>query len=160
MPRPTPAVLPSAVRLAQAAVKAEPRNGTFRNTLGVALYRAGDWTRAIAELDESVRLMGDDQAHSYNGFFLAMAHWRLGDQLKALAYFDRSVHWMERQAQSDPELVRFRAEAEALLDVSRPRPDFRKVVGDFSALTYLQTGMASGNRGRVVGSARRPPPGV
>ncbi len=148
------------LRLAQAAVKAEPRNGTSRNTLGVALYRAGDWTRAIAELDESVRLMSGDQAYSYNGFFLAMAHWRLGDELRALAYFDRSVHWMELQEQSDPELVQFRAEAEAeaLLDLSRPRPDFRKVVGDFSAGTYFQTGMAFGNRGEwanVLADLRR-----
>ena len=135
------------VRLAQAAVKAEPRNGGFRNTLGVALYRAGDWTRAIAELDESVRIWNGDQGYSYDGFFLAMAHWRLGEELKALAYFDRSVHSMKRQAQSPAELVQFRAEAEALLDLSRPRPDFRKVVGDFSAVTYLQTGRASGDRG-------------
>ncbi len=135
------------VRLAQAAVKAEPQNGGFRNTLGVALYRTGDWTRAIAELDESVRIRSGDQGYSYDGFFLAMAHWRLGDELKALAYCDRSVHLMELQAPSDRELVQFRAEAEALLDVSRPRPDFRKVVGDFSAVTYFQTGMASGNRG-------------
>ncbi len=137
-----------AVRLTRAAVKAQPQVGSFRNTLGVALYRAGDWTGAIAELEQSVRLLGeDDQSYSFNGFVLAMAYWRLGEEPKALAYFDRSVLWMQGVAPSDPELRKFRSEAEALLDTSRPRPDFRKQLGDFSARAYSLIGMAAGARG-------------
>jgi tetratricopeptide (TPR) repeat protein len=144
---PKPRSVALAVRLARAAVQAAPREGTYRNTLGVVLDRAGDWTGAIAELEEAIRRMGDNQEYSFNGFFLAMAHWRLGDQSKALAYYDRSVHWMEGFAPSNPELSRFRAEAEALLDTSRPRPDFRTVLGDIAARGYYGIGMAAGARG-------------
>jgi serine/threonine protein kinase/Flp pilus assembly protein TadD len=137
-----------AVELARHAVKAEPRNGSFRNTLGVALYRAGDWTGALAELEEAVRLTGDDRSYSYNDFFLAMIHWRLGDHRKALAYFDRAILWMKGSAPNNPELMRFRAEAEALLDTSLPRPDFDNVLGSIPASLYVRMGLALGAAGR------------
>jgi tetratricopeptide (TPR) repeat protein len=113
----------------------------------VALYRAGEWTRAIAELDEAVRL-ARDEAYSINGFALAMVHWRLGHQPQALTYFDRSVCWMELFAPADPELIALRAEAESLLDTSRPRQDFRGVLGDFPAHAYSARGMALGALGQ------------
>jgi tetratricopeptide (TPR) repeat protein len=144
---PDPRSVALAVRLARAAVQAAPRHGTYRNTLGVVLYRAGDCTGAIVELEEAVRLSGDDQTYSYNDFFLATAHWRLGDSSKALAYFDRAVLWMDGFAPSNPELLKFRAEAAALLDTSRPRPDFRRVLVDLPARAYIQIGMAAGARG-------------
>ncbi len=148
-PTPNPRGVSLAVRLARASVKAEPKSGMLRNTFGVALYRAGDWIGAIAELEESLRLLGDDdQSYSHSGFFLAMAHWRLGEEPKALAYFDRSVFWMEGIAPTDAELRKFRSEAEALLDTSRPRPDFRKVLGDLPARPYFGMGMALGARGQ------------
>src|SRR5262249_2098224 len=105
---PDPGSASLAVRLAQGAVKEDPRAGTYHNTLGVALYRSGDLTGAIAELTEAVRLMRDEQSFGFNGFFLAMAHWRSGDYPKALAYFDRSVFWMDAYAPSHLELIRFR----------------------------------------------------
>src|SRR5262249_19817653 len=83
-----------------------------------------------------------------NGFFLAMAHWRSGDYPKAMAYFDRSVFWMDAYAPSRRELIRFRAEAEALLDTSRPRPDFREVLGDLPARAYSLRGQSLGAQGR------------
>src|SRR5262249_27271795 len=60
-----------AVRLARGAVKEDPRAGTYHNTLGVALYRSGDFPGAIAELAEAVRLLKDEQSFGFNGFFLA-----------------------------------------------------------------------------------------
>jgi serine/threonine protein kinase/tetratricopeptide (TPR) repeat protein len=112
---PDPRSVALAVRLARAVVKEQPRAGTYRNTLGVALYRSGDLPGAIAELEESARLLGDERPFGFNGFFLAMAHWRSGDDAKALAYFDRSVLSMEGYARSKRELIRFRAEAEAVV---------------------------------------------
>jgi eukaryotic-like serine/threonine-protein kinase len=107
-----------AVRLARAVVAAVPSSGHERNTLGVALYRAGDWAGAIAELEASDRLL-DGDLYGFNGFFLAMAEHRLGRPDRALRSHDRSVAWMERHAPADPELQRFRAEAEALLTGAR-----------------------------------------
>jgi hypothetical protein len=44
-----------------------------------------------------------------------MAHWRLGNRDEALMWFDRAIKWMERHLPHDDELLRFRAEAEALV---------------------------------------------
>jgi tetratricopeptide (TPR) repeat protein len=102
-----------AVRLAQKAVAAEPKSGSYRKTLGVAHHRNGDDKGAVAELEESMRLgKGGD---SFDWFFLAMAHWRLGDRDKARTWFDRAVKWMDKHQLQDSELRSFRAEAEAML---------------------------------------------
>src|SRR5262249_28366889 len=82
----TPAVEPgadltaAAVRLARAAVETGPRQEVYRNTLGVALYRAGNLSGAVAELEESIRLDSKRMYFAYNGFFLAMARWRLAQR--------------------------------------------------------------------------------
>jgi tetratricopeptide (TPR) repeat protein len=102
-----------AVRLAQKAVAARRQSANYRNTLGVAHYRNGDDKQAIAELEESMRLSGGGDG--FDWFFLAMAHWRLGDHDKARTWFDRAVKWMDRHQPRNVELLRFRAEAEALL---------------------------------------------
>jgi hypothetical protein len=44
-----------------------------------------------------------------------MARWRLAQRDDAVDLFCRSVSWMREHAPYDPELLRFRAEAEALL---------------------------------------------
>jgi hypothetical protein len=36
---------------------------------------------------------------------------------RALSWYDKSVRWMEKNQSTDEELVRFRAEAAALLEV-------------------------------------------
>jgi serine/threonine protein kinase len=128
MDRPDPEILAWAVRLAQAttaAAKGTQEEGSYANTLGVAHYRAGAWPAAIAALERSVARLGDEM-YSSNGFFLAMARWRLGEQAEALRLYDRSVAWMEQHASKDPELIRFRAEAEALirLDPTFPADPF------------------------------------
>ena len=137
-----------AVRLARSAVKAEPGRDIYRNTLGVALHRAGDFPGAIAELERSVRLDPGESHFAHDGFFLAMDHWQLGNRVKAMAYFDRSVVWMEVCAPTDPELPGFRAEAEALLDTTRSRPPFREILNDLPAEAYSRGGMALGAQGR------------
>ena len=113
-PRRSPGAIDQAVRLAKVVVDSGLKDGVPRNTLGVALARSGQWGRAVAELEESARLLGNDH-YSFNGFFLAIAHWYLGQEARAREEYARSVDWMGRNAHDDPELRRFRAEAEALL---------------------------------------------
>jgi tetratricopeptide (TPR) repeat protein len=103
-----------AVELARKAVEKQP-NATCWNTLGVALYRLGDWTAAIEAL-ENAEGLAPGQHLAFNGFFLAMAHRQLGQEDKARTWFDRATAWMEQKSPKDRELVRFRAEAAALLD--------------------------------------------
>ena len=102
-----------AVQLAKKAVKARPKTGSYRNTLGVALYRNGDYKAAVAELETAISL--HEGGSSFDWFFLAMAHWRLGERDEARTWFDRAVQWMEKYQPHDDELRRFRAEAEAML---------------------------------------------
>jgi tetratricopeptide (TPR) repeat protein len=109
-----------AVRLAKKAVDARRELASYRNTLGVALYRNGDDKAAVAELEAATRLRaaGGD---GFDWFFLAMAHWRLGDRDEARMWFDRAVEWTDEHKPHDDELRRFRAEAEALLAEARQR---------------------------------------
>jgi serine/threonine protein kinase/Tfp pilus assembly protein PilF len=102
-----------AVRLAKKAVTARPKVANFRNTLGVAHYRDGDDKAAVAELETAMSLRSG--GNSFDWFFLAMAHWRLGDRDEARAWFDRAVQWTDKHKPHDDELLRLRAEAEALL---------------------------------------------
>ena len=57
-------------------------------------------------------------ATAFDGFFLAMAHWQLGDKPQARSWYDKAVSWMEKNQPKNEELIRFRAEAAALLGVN------------------------------------------
>jgi len=48
-------------------------------------------------------------------FVAAMAHARLGERKEARTLFDRAVAWTKEHAPDDPELRRFREEAEGVL---------------------------------------------
>jgi serine/threonine protein kinase/WD40 repeat protein len=109
--------------LARRAVELAPNAATLLNTLGVAQYRAGQLTEAIGTLERSLaateaRFAGVDL------FFLAMAHRRLGHWEEAKRCFERAVHWLKDQkdlsAQQSQDLAAFRAEAEAVLGLTRP----------------------------------------
>jgi tetratricopeptide (TPR) repeat protein len=111
-----------AVSLARKAVARTSNSAACLNTLGVALYRAGQYAEAITTLERS--LAGNNgQSDAYDLFFLAMAHHRLGRTVQARHAFDRAVIWSLAQKQrSDLDahgLAAFRAEAEALLAVPR-----------------------------------------
>jgi tetratricopeptide (TPR) repeat protein len=117
-----------AVRLAKKAVAVAPSHADHLNTLGVALYQAGNLQEAVDTLDKSVtKRKGGD---SYDFFFLAMAHWQLGHHEDARQWYTRAVEWMDKNRPNDNDLRRFRAEAAALLDIADapkpptgPRPD-------------------------------------
>ena len=106
-----------AVQVAQRAVKlAPPSNTEFNNTLGVCLYRAGDWKGAIRTLEKSIEL--GNGGNSFDWFFLAMAHWQLGKKADARRWYDQAVAWMGKNQPQNEELRRFGAEAAALLGVN------------------------------------------
>ena len=58
---------------------------------------------------------------AFNAFFLAMAHWQLADKPQAHSWYDKAVSWMEKNQPKDEELIRFRAEAAALLGVKEKK---------------------------------------
>jgi eukaryotic-like serine/threonine-protein kinase len=106
-----------AIDLAKKAVESNPQSRSYRNTLGVARYRAGDWKQAISDLEQSVSLGKGGNSHDW--YFLAMAHWRLGEKEKARVWYDRAVS--DKGHLVNEELRRFRSEAAELLGVEKKK---------------------------------------
>jgi serine/threonine protein kinase/Tfp pilus assembly protein PilF len=109
-----------AVALARKAVEMSTRKDDLAqrwNTLGVALYRTGDWKSAIAAL-EKAKALEPDKYLAFNGLFLAMARWQLGQRYEACTWYDKAVAWIRRKELENPELDRFRAEAATLLGLA------------------------------------------
>jgi tetratricopeptide (TPR) repeat protein len=115
-----------AVALAEKAVQAQRKNASYRTTLGVARYRAGDWKGAALALEEALKLLappsGAQRRVGEALFFLAMAQHRLGRGEEARRTFAHGLAWLEKNqkdVQGTPwfaaEMGRFRAEAEELL---------------------------------------------
>ena len=105
-----------AVAWARRAVALAPGVHDFLNTLGVALYRTGQYAEAISVLDRSLAA-GNGELAAVDRFFLAMAHYQLGHQREARDYRDQAVRWVEAQKDlSDAdanEMAAFRAEVDA-----------------------------------------------
>ena len=64
---------PAAVRLARRAIELKADEASYWNTLGVALYRDGQYSEAVTTLDESLRRGGDASA-GFDLIFLALGH--------------------------------------------------------------------------------------
>jgi hypothetical protein len=84
------------LRLAEAACRQEPENGSFLNTLGVAQYRTGLVAEALASLTRSNNL--NHQKEPGGLAFLALAQHRLGKSDTA-----RDTLARLREAMKDPQ---------------------------------------------------------
>jgi hypothetical protein len=113
-----------ALRLAQAAVQAEPGNGNYLNTLGVAHYRLGDYAKALAVLTRSEKLnTTKDGPEPTDLAFLAMARHQLGQKEQARATLRRLREVMQQPRwANDPECQGFLREAEELTQSKEPSP--------------------------------------
>ncbi|MHC5041975.1 MAG: protein kinase domain-containing protein [Planctomycetota bacterium] len=103
-----------AVEYARRAAEFSRSDAAIQNTLGVALYRNGDWADSLEALERSVDGNGGS---AYDWFFIAMAKHKLG-QKDAHDSYERAVAWMEEHKPDDEELKRFRAEAEEVLGIT------------------------------------------
>jgi WD40 repeat protein/tRNA A-37 threonylcarbamoyl transferase component Bud32 len=110
----------AALPLAEKAVRLAPSVGVYRNTLGVAYYRAGRYREAVEVLRADVEVQ-EDWALPFDLYFLAMSHHRLGEAARARDYYDWAVRWVSTQRDLTPdrldELAACRAEAKALLGI-------------------------------------------
>jgi tetratricopeptide (TPR) repeat protein len=102
-----------AVKFAKVATENEPGNGSLQNTLGVAYYRAGQWQHALDALHKSMDLRQGGDAVDW--FFLAAAHWQLGNKDDARRWYGKAIDWMDANAPTNPQLLRFRREVADLI---------------------------------------------
>jgi tetratricopeptide (TPR) repeat protein len=109
-----------ALEHARAAVAIEPKTGNYWNTLGVALYRNGDWDLAKDALSRSMELRHDGD--SFDWFFLAIIHFKQGRMEQARNVYDKAVQWYQKSAPYDEELYRFQVEAALELGLPQPTP--------------------------------------
>jgi serine/threonine protein kinase/Tfp pilus assembly protein PilF len=107
-----------AVRHARQAVELAGDETTHLNTLGIALYRNGQFAEALPVLEKSLAA-GQGRFDAFDLFFLAMCHTKQKNDLQARECYDRAVKWCDAQknlpTQWAEDLKAFQAEAEALL---------------------------------------------
>jgi tetratricopeptide (TPR) repeat protein len=109
-----------ALELAKEVVGRAPQDADKWTTLGVAHYRAGQWSDAVAALEKSESLApGKDVAA--NAFFLAMSHWQQGQKDRARQSYDIGAARMLKEMPDDPELRQFRAEAAQLMELKEKK---------------------------------------
>jgi serine/threonine protein kinase/WD40 repeat protein len=112
----------AALPMAEKALRKAPKNAAYRNTLGVALYRAGRYREAAETLQPNVLVQMDDFL-APDLYFLAMSYHRLGEPARARDFYDWAVRWTQLPRDLSPgdlaELAGFRAEAEGVLGIDR-----------------------------------------
>ena len=105
----------TAVAMARRMVETYPDAEVYWNTLGVAYYRAGDYTAAVAALDHAITLGGGT---AFDDIFLAMAHARLGNLKEARRELAQAVIRAEHDYPGHLELTGFCNEARFILTES------------------------------------------
>src|SRR5262249_24547467 len=93
-----------ALPLAQKAVKLAPENPVYRNTLGLAYYRAGRYRQAVDTLQPNLKRQ-EDHFLVFDLYFLAMSLQQLGETAKAQEHFDWAVRWSRVQKNLSPQHV-------------------------------------------------------
>jgi tetratricopeptide (TPR) repeat protein len=82
------------VTLAEKAVRLQPFNSAYQNTLGAALYRAGRYAEAIHCLEANALSTGTRAGLDW--YFLALCHERLGHSDKAQECLARAESWKQK----------------------------------------------------------------
>jgi serine/threonine protein kinase/tetratricopeptide (TPR) repeat protein len=107
---------PRAIELAKQALESEPGASWLWVTLGAARYQLGEWKAAVAALETGLRQKNPDICRG--NFYLAMTCARQGDGDRARRSYEQAVRWMDANQPRNPDLVRLRAEAYAVLKMS------------------------------------------
>jgi serine/threonine protein kinase/tetratricopeptide (TPR) repeat protein len=88
--------------------------------LGPALYRAGEWDMAVAELEAVIRSQ-EGTPRKRAVFFLAMAHRRLGHAEIARKYYQEAVAWMTALPNTRRVFMDLRTELDVLFGGEDPK---------------------------------------
>jgi serine/threonine protein kinase/Tfp pilus assembly protein PilF len=82
-----------ALELARIVVQQKDQEAHAWSTLGMALYRTGDWQDAIDALEKAVALRKTNDPIDW--LFLAAAYGHRGDADAARRWYDRAVQWVD-----------------------------------------------------------------
>ena len=96
-----PARLAPVLELARKAVAADPKNSYYLNTHGAMLYRAGQYEKAIEQL-EAAASGGKPEDKPSDFLFLAMAHHRLAKKDEAGKWLQKAVQWLDQANKVNP----------------------------------------------------------
>jgi tetratricopeptide (TPR) repeat protein len=114
----------AAVPLAEKAARLDAANANYRNTLGLAYYRADRSREAVETLRPNLDRQ-DDRGLAFDLYVLAMSYHQLGEIVRARNYHCWAVRWTKAQkglpAGHVEELALFRAEAEGLMGVKEKK---------------------------------------
>jgi tetratricopeptide (TPR) repeat protein len=120
-PGASPEAYRHALLQAEEACRLEPQNGPYRNTLGVAQYRQGQYQAAVETLARSEKLNTTpaDGSHPMDLAFLAMAQYQLGQKEQAHATLARLRQAMAKPRWAeDADSAGFLREVETLLQAA------------------------------------------
>lgn len=106
-----------AVEQARQRTADRPDNALYWNTLGAALYRAGDWKAAAQTLERAQQRRPPGKEHGGDFLWLAMAQWRLNEREAARAAYQQGARWLKATLPHNPELRRLEREAAEVLEV-------------------------------------------
>ena len=106
-----------AIAWAREIVAQKPEIDTYRNSLGVALYRVGEWEEAKSNLESSIQLSGGG-GDPTDRFFLAMIehHQKRIDSAKLM--LNDAENWLQQNQSTARHLPSVRAEATELIQGS------------------------------------------
>jgi len=114
-----------ALRRARMIAQPRPWDMTALGWVGAAQYRSGDYTGAVATLEQPTRVQGNPEVRTY--LFLAMAHYRLGHTGPAHEFLERARAQISRLPGSvdlaSRELLR---EAQSMMALQGNRPSGRQ----------------------------------
>jgi Tfp pilus assembly protein PilF len=114
----------AALTLAEEATRRAPWSAVYRNTLGLAYYRAGRWRESADVLRPNLRSQRDKDL-ALDLYVLAMSYHRLGEAERARDVFDLAVRLSQAPrgtpAEDLEEQAELRAEAERVLGIGRER---------------------------------------
>ena len=112
-------------------VAQDPKNPGYRDSLGILLYRTGNYEEAAKQLSEAIDDFGKNaDANSwviYSQFFLAMAKQQLGDKAEAKRLLAEAQTAMNKEVKANPLWDRqailelFRREAESRIAPTESR---------------------------------------
>ena len=108
-----------------------PESAAYCDSLGVLLYRTGNYDEAAKQLSEATAAFAKDAQHDtsviYSQFFLAMATQKLGDKADAKRLLAEAQAAMDAELKTSPLWDRriilelFRREAESMIAPTESR---------------------------------------